>query len=485
MKKSSLVKILFFFFVYVTLSALLYYYFSLDKKERIKIYLKQQIEKLYSEYRATKNTYQKLANFAFEELTLSKEFLNSLKNKEVQTLYSILLPHYRLLKKYSITYLRVLDTSGKTLLTMHKPDKKETKRKRNFFQPDQEQNELVIEFKKPVYHQRELIGTLEAAISYNVLKLELARLFKGYYEYIINGSMINKRVFNYGNYLFIQSDLHPDFFYEELSIKLTPPKQKQLLHKINLSIKEKVAPLLKSGKNFAIVAKVDGEYYAVAFLSITKQNPIGYLISYKKDDNIAMFDTIFWQNLILSNLVIFILLSFVYYFLHMRMKFEAMAVTDKLTGLYNRHKFYQIASQELQRSMRHERPLALILFDIDHFKKINDTYGHDVGDYVLKTIAKILRKNMRRYDYAFRWGGEEFIVLAPETDAKGAMKLADKIRRLIASHPFDKAGNVTVSLGVSVYMPGSNVTIDDVIKKADNALYISKKEGRNRATLSF
>ncbi len=478
-KRSSLFKLTIFTLIYIFLSALLYYYFTLDKNERIKFYLKQRIEQLYSEFMATKNTYQKLSNFTFEELLINRPFLEALEKKETQRLYTILKPHYTILKRYLLTYLRILDPSGKPLLSMHKPTKKQ---KRDLF--EDEQNELVLEFKRPIYKDGKFIGTIESAISYNVLKQELSKLFKGYYEYIINGSLINTKVFDYGNYLFIQSDLHPNYFYEESSVKLSSQKEKALLHTINSSIQSKVAPLLPKGKNFAIVAKANGHYYSVSFLAINKNSHIGYLISYKEDDNIAIFDAIFWQNIISGNIILIILLSFIYYFLHTKSKFEKMAVTDKLTGLYNRHKFYQIARQEMQRAIRHNRPLSLILFDIDHFKQINDTYGHDVGDYVLKTIAKILKKNMRRYDYAFRWGGEEFIILAPETDAKGAMRLADKIREIIASYPFEDVGRITVSLGVSLFLPQSDKNIDDVIKRADNALYISKQEGRNRATLS-
>jgi diguanylate cyclase (GGDEF)-like protein len=221
-------------------------------------------------------------------------------------------------------------------------------------------------------------------------------------------------------------------------------------------------------------------------LAISSQNHnLGYLISYKKDANIAVFDTIFWENVLLSNVLILLILGFIAYMLHTKEQFEKMAITDKLTGLYNRYKFYSVAQQELNRSKRHKHPFSLIIFDIDHFKKINDTYGHDVGDRVLKTVAKLVRKNVRKYDYVFRWGGEEFIILAPETDINGALKLAEKIRTIIASHHFAKIGHVTISAGIAQFVEDIDKGIDSIVKRADNALYLAKHEGRNRSRIAL
>ena len=488
MAKSSWIKPLFFLLAFVVFSALIGWYFQLDKRQRIHIYLTQKIAKLRSEFRATKHTYDKLSNFLYDELAEDSYFLKILAKAiedpgRREMLYRYLLPRFSILRRYSINYLSIYTPEGKVLLNMHKPTKKSTPLKRPLFaQP--KVNELLMEYKKPLYYNGRLLAFLQTAISYNVLKQELQRLFSGYYEYIVKRSLIGKSIFSYGSHLFIQSDLSPDYFYEESSIEQNGAKKAELIHTIDLAIKDKIARQLSRGHSFAIVTKVEGKYYTVTFLAIKKQGTIGYLISYKQDPTISTFDTIFWQNLILGNVTLLIILAFIYYVLETRSRFEKMAITDKLTGLYNRYKFYQVANQEFNRAKRHNRPLSLILFDIDWFKKINDTYGHDVGDLVLRRIAKLLRTNLRKYDLVFRWGGEEFIILAPETDAKGAMRIAEKIRTLIASHAFEGAGNVTVSLGVAELTP-QDKEVDAIIKRADNALYISKKEGRNRATLSL
>ncbi len=484
--RNNLVKIIFFAFAYLAITTLLYFYFLTDKKNRTNVYLSQQIDKLKSEFKATKNTYEKLSSFVYDELRSDTNFLNLLKNGDKDRLYKYLLPYYQLLKKYQIHYLSIDLANGKTLINMHKPTISSPKKRSNIFSTTQDNNDIVIEFSRPIYSDHTLLGVFRSAISYNVFKNELKRLFSGYYEYILKSDLINKNVFRYGNYLFIQSDLHPQYYYEENAIKNQTTKAKNLIHAINTKIKPILKNRLGKNANFALVTKIGDDYYTISFLAISyKHRHIGYLISYKKDNTLALFDTIFIQNLLFGSILVLILLAFIYYFLHVRYKFESMAVTDKLTGIYNRHKFYEVAQVEVDRSRRNGKPFSIIIFDIDHFKKINDHYGHDVGDYVLAAIAKLVSKNIRKYDFFFRWGGEEFVILSPETDAEGAFKLAEKIRKLVESFPFEKVGKVTISLGLSQFYPESDKGVEDVIKRADNALYQSKREGRNKTNIAL
>lgn len=157
---------------------------------------------------------------------------------------------------------------------------------------------------------------------------------------------------------------------------------------------------------------------------------------------------------------------------------EKLATTDKLTGIYNRHKFEEIYKTEIERVLRYENSLTLIMFDIDHFKKVNDTYGHDVGDSVIKNIVDVVNKNIRTTDIFVRWGGEEFIILCPETDSSSASTLAEKLRSAIEATQFDKVGRVTCSFGVAIY--SNKESGDNLIKRSDDALYMAKNQGRNR-----
>jgi len=160
---------------------------------------------------------------------------------------------------------------------------------------------------------------------------------------------------------------------------------------------------------------------------------------------------------------------------------EKMAVTDPLTNIYNRRKFSQLLDQEIERVERYKRSLAVVLLDIDHFKRINDTFGHDAGDSVLKKISRLIKGNIRSVDTLARYGGEEFVIILPETNLKKAMIVAERIRKVIESKSFFKVGHITISAGVSIFEKGDNK--QTIVKKADRGLYIAKREGRNRVCI--
>jgi len=162
-------------------------------------------------------------------------------------------------------------------------------------------------------------------------------------------------------------------------------------------------------------------------------------------------------------------------------KLERIAVTDRLTGLYNRTKLDAAFASELARVERYGESVAIILADIDHFKSVNDTYGHQVGDSVLGEFAAILHKLTRETDTAGRWGGEEFLIICAHVDLQGARALAERIRAAVAEHAFAVVGQRTCSFGVAGYRPGD--TADTMVKRADEALYEAKQQGRNRVEL--
>lgn len=154
------------------------------------------------------------------------------------------------------------------------------------------------------------------------------------------------------------------------------------------------------------------------------------------------------------------------------------ANTDYLTGLPNRRKMTALVEQALERAQRYAQPFSIILFDIDHFKDVNDNHGHAAGDDVLRRIAAIVAENVRKVDRAGRWGGEEFLILAPEVDLTHATQYAERLKHLIAEYDHHPAGTVTASFGIATYHAGD--TLDDVLKRADRALYRAKDLGRNR-----
>jgi diguanylate cyclase (GGDEF)-like protein len=163
-------------------------------------------------------------------------------------------------------------------------------------------------------------------------------------------------------------------------------------------------------------------------------------------------------------------------------KVKALAYVDGLTGVYNRRFFEQRIAEELERADRYKNTLSVLMVDIDHFKKLNDEFGHLLGDEVLRQVSAIFTAQLRKADLVCRYGGEEFAILVPETSGENAMGVADKLRRMVETHPFPGVPRpVTISLGVAEF-PAQGTTRDEVVKAADTALYASKQAGRNRVT---
>lgn len=155
------------------------------------------------------------------------------------------------------------------------------------------------------------------------------------------------------------------------------------------------------------------------------------------------------------------------------------AAFDPLTKLYNRRVFEAFMNQETAKFKRYGREFSLILIDLDHFKRVNDTFGHKAGDTVLKEVAKIIQKETREADLPARWGGEELALLLPETDESGAKLLAEKLRQKIEHHQFPEVGHITASFGAAAM----NSPESDLIEAADNALYRAKETGRNKVVI--
>ena len=164
-----------------------------------------------------------------------------------------------------------------------------------------------------------------------------------------------------------------------------------------------------------------------------------------------------------------------------------MTTTDAMTQLKMKHFFYTALANKLENSAKHKLPLSLVMFDIDFFKNVNDTYGHACGDTILKEIASLIFGGIRGQDMAARYGGEEFIVMLLDTNEHAAFKVAERIRHVIEKHCFtheDVCIHLTISAGISVFSPEHNeVAVRTLIDQADQALYNSKRTGRNRVTV--
>ncbi|MCJ7618139.1 MAG: diguanylate cyclase [Desulfobacterales bacterium] len=168
-------------------------------------------------------------------------------------------------------------------------------------------------------------------------------------------------------------------------------------------------------------------------------------------------------------------------------RLQELAITDSLTTLYNSRCFYKQLDSEVDRSIRYNHPLTLLFMDIDHFKRYNDTYGHLEGDKVLSRFAQVIKSCLRKMDTAYRYGGEEFTVILPETSRGEVMAVAKRIKAAIENEKFlsqsGKSISMTISIGVTEYCPGERIST--FIQRADKAMYLSKQRGRNQISTIF
>jgi diguanylate cyclase (GGDEF)-like protein len=185
-----------------------------------------------------------------------------------------------------------------------------------------------------------------------------------------------------------------------------------------------------------------------------------------------------WKIVVVGSIVFLLVLSWNRKLNAINKELARLSVTDKLTGLYNRHKTDEVLDRELHRSLRFDQPFSLILIDIDEFKAVNDIHGHHIGDQILITIAKLLEAHTRETDVIGRWGGEEFIVICTQTDQAGAVKLAENLRQTLQREDIPVVGQKSASFGVATYQ--FNDQPKDIISRADAALYEAKRQGRNR-----
>ena len=182
--------------------------------------------------------------------------------------------------------------------------------------------------------------------------------------------------------------------------------------------------------------------------------------------------------IILATIVLIIVLVMIY----VRGYLEREVNRDPLTKLYNRKHFFEQMNEFSALSDRYERRLSLIFIDIDHFKMINDRYGHQKGDRLLQQFTRLLETSLRSTDSCYRYGGEEFVVLAPETDAEQMLLFAERLRERVATEDFGLDDALTISLGVAEYLPGEGV--DAIIMRADKAMYQAKEAGRNKVVVA-
>jgi polar amino acid transport system substrate-binding protein len=174
----------------------------------------------------------------------------------------------------------------------------------------------------------------------------------------------------------------------------------------------------------------------------------------------------------------FLLLLHMVQLMRYNAQLKRLSTTDSLTQLHNRHRMEEMLSEQRSLQERYDEPCGILLLDVDHFKQVNDRYGHQTGDRVLQEFAQLIRTNIRITDRACRWGGEEFLIICPQTNLEGTRALAEKLLEGIRTHEFPHGESMTGSIGLGMLQ--DEVALHHQLERIDNALYQAKNQGRNR-----
>jgi diguanylate cyclase (GGDEF)-like protein len=262
----------------------------------------------------------------------------------------------------------------------------------------------------------------------------------------------------------LEEEMNKYFFFYDLTRKIAPILDKEEL--LNTFLEE-----LKKQKGIEDI-KFEGKEkdYFKFYFYLGKESPLFWSVKTKSKKVLEYFSHYTeLLKLCLERIDLYV-------------KLQQLSIYDSLTGIYNRRYFMERYMEESARAEKFNLHLSFLMVDIDHFKKINDIYGHLVGDIVLKEIAKILKENIREIDFVARFGGEEFSIILPETDKAGAIMVGERIRSKVVTQKFrafDEILTTSISVGVASY-PQNTLYSDVLIEIADKALYKAKVEGRNR-----
>ena len=307
---------------------------------------------------------------------------------------------------------------------------------------------------------------MQKSIDFQNAMKNIAKIIETQYElsYIIPllGEMIDKYIQNHLIYIFIKKDN---------KYKLMWPK---------LCNDDKIMDIINAEPRKRVTNNELG-----IFPLINENNILGYMVTKNIDDKLSLKEIEYLEDLSKqSATTINRANTYAEILKH--------ATLDALTGFYNRHQLEERTKQEISSANRQKTSLCAIMTDIDFFKKVNDTYGHAIGDLVLKTVSKVMRSQLREYDIAGRYGGEEFVILLPFTKIEEAKMVAERLRKAIENKKIDiskinpdcgtKEINVTISLGIYQLKPNDNEL--DLIRNADKALYKAKETGRNKVIVN-
>ncbi len=465
-------RVLFYVLVYIVFVVLFGTITITDFLQREKNYLLNKLKEEYAYYQNSFSTFDILVNYFLYKIEVDDLLIEQLSNTyDLDKLKTFITDRYysdyKFLKNYGIKKVYFYLPDGTIVTRLHNLTRYKDK--------IQSTQDIGITYFYQLKNTSDLLLNIKVVVPFEYARNILKETFTDK-EYLF---LVREKYLSFKEFRgYIESEFSNEFYYSFIN-DIAPN-----VSKLNLKLVEKIKDKLYSFKSFNLSVKDDGNWYVVSFVPISSlfnnlPKDLGYLISYEKDSYIPYIRKSFWEVFLLGNGVFGGLLLLMFYRFKDKEKFEQLASLDPLTKILNRRKFDELAQYEFEKAKRYGRPMSFIIFDIDDFKKINDKYGHQVGDEVLIGIANRIKDSIRKTDIFARFGGEEFVILAPETDIIGAKKLAQKLKNIIEGLSVHPVPKITASFGVTEIKDSDN-NIDDLYRRADKALYQAKENGKNR-----
>ncbi len=467
-----------------------------DYRYKKKNYIDDKLNILESRVEATVQNLTSFSRFVFEDMIDHDEITGIMaeawKADEIHRaglrnqLYNKMLSKYKALCRFNFRQLHFHFPDCTSFLRMHSPkdfgDNLSSVRTTVRLTNTNLQTTIGFEegrifngyrFVYPIFHRNEHCGSVEVSFSMEFFLGILNNLTHYNYYFIIQRSVVESTVFSHQQHNYSVCSFSDNYLFDN-NISNDDSKIQIIQNK-----SRNTDQLLASGKSFGFYTRFQDKYYLLLFKAMPnlENNVVAYIISIAEDQSGHVLDHDF---IVLMALLIFAgagFIVFVNIILSNQKKLEHLSNIDPLSQLNNRRSFIARVDQEFARSKRYSFPLSLALIDIDNFKLINDTYGHNEGDRVIREISTSIAKNIRISDQAGRWGGEEFVILFTHINLDSAFRAIEKIRAEVAANSIIPNHSVTISIGLAHYE--LNDTIDKLMNKADIALYEAKHSGKN------
>ena len=498
----------YFILLFILLITIVHHVIHFNKDLAIDNYLNEKTILMSQKFHVIYKHNEETADLVFKTLINKKEILKLFKAKKRDELHTKLLESYTELKAFNIRQLHFHLPNNDSFLRMHRPSKfgdnlsrdrltvkyvNENKSYINGFEEGKIFNGFRYVY--PLFDDKEHIGSVEISFSALSFIKHIQDSYKIRSNFLIDKKVVNLKIFKEEHSNYVESPLERYYFQKSI-LKYTKQNFKDRV--VSNIEKKHIYNSIDRGKAFSIYDDIFKEIVTLIPIRNPISKKIVAVLTFRSPDTIILKESqnariIFVITLLLICLFLFALRKELKHkneleqkvddrtseLLLLNKKLEEMAHIDPLTGSYNRRHFYEVSKEILAISKREKNSLSLAMIDIDKFKDINDNYGHDIGDEVLKILVKEIKKTIRESDIFIRYGGEEFLVIFANTNIKQALVVSQKVRKVIESCVAVEDIRFTISIGVSEFKNESD-DIETLLKRADVALYAAKNSGRNR-----